>query len=81
MSDALDQGQGSRDLLLRVHRRTVGDARLAPDIDHVGARLEQRAGELDPLLERSPNASIRERVRGGVDNAHQPWPPAERKRS
>ena len=78
---ALDQRHHALDLLLGRHRRLVGHAGLAADVDDVGAGVEQRPRQLDPILERPVPAGVGERVGRSVDDAHQPRPPAELERA
>ena len=73
-----DEWHDALDLLRCGHGRTVGDARLAADVDEVGPGVEQLAGARHPRVEVGVGARIRERVRRGVDDAHEPRPLAER---
>ncbi len=78
--DALDQWHHAGDLLVGVDGGPVRDARLAADIDHVGAGGDQRPRPLHARLERRVLAGIGERVGRRVDDPHQPRPPTQLQR-
>ena len=69
--DPLDHGHHARGLLVGGHRRTAAERRLAADVDDPRARRDQLARPRDARLDVGQLAGVGERVRRGVDDAHQ----------
>jgi len=71
------EGHDALELLVDLDGRPVRDARLAADVEPVGAVGEQAPGMRDARVERAVDAAVGERVRRGVDDAHEQRPRAQ----
>ena len=67
---ALDERDDARGLLVGRGGRRVGDARLAADVDEVGALGDELESALHLAVERVQAHGVGERVVAGVDDPH-----------